>query len=315
MPATPPSSFPPSKAMVRDALLCHVEVNAIGHQYKLPKLCDRATKYLDAVFRQEFPAEIFPDVAIAAFKSSEDPKLHDLMSSSALEHINTLVKTPGFEKFSSLPNFGFNLLQETAAKLETKENQLVEVHGQRLRDQQNMERLEGELSSLQQHFAAISAGRDLVVKKNADLITERDHAQRALDEEMKQKEAAVSGRDRIKQNYEAEKARAAALLSSCDKLQQAVNAEKRKYTALSSQRDTMQQQVQNLTSQHNSLTVQRNTAKGEVTAVQTKMANLLSILHNHDYCRNCGNDFGCWAEDVGASYILRCENCRCRHYN
>ncbi|RSM09542.1 hypothetical protein CDV31_007648 [Fusarium ambrosium] len=299
---SPPTTPPP--AVVRDSLLCHVEVNALGQHYGLPKLCDRANKYIeDIISSDDFPTEIFPYLAMAAHKSSEDDKLHDLIFSFAVEHVQTLLKTPGFEKVSNLPNFGFNLLQRTAAKLETNENQLVQIQDQRVRDQENIDRLQQDLSGLEERSSAKSAECDLATKKNLDLVTERDSARQALDEERKQKLAAVAGRDRIRQDYESERTRATTLLSARDSLQNALNIEKQNYAKLWSERATLQQQMATLTTQHNNIVIQKNTAKDVLTALEKKTDDLLDILDNRDCCRNCRNDFGCWVEDAHTSFI------------
>ncbi|KAM0427820.1 hypothetical protein ACHAPT_007277 [Fusarium lateritium] len=282
MPATPPPNLSLPQSAMRDILLCHVEVNAIGYHYKLQKLCDRANKYLDTILCSAFPAEIFPDVAIAAFKSSEDAKLHDLMSSFAIKHVHTLVKTPGFEKINTLANFGFSLLRKTVAKLQENENQLVEIQYQGVRDQESIEKLREELSYFKRHASSVSAERELVIKKNTDLALERDNAQRALDEETKQ-------RNLIKQGYSSEKARTASLLSERDSLQQTLETERKNYATLRSERNSLQQQVQNLTAQRNTLTAQQGIAQGEVEALQDKVDDLLDIVENRNWCRNCAN--------------------------
>ncbi|RSL44324.1 hypothetical protein CEP54_014732 [Fusarium duplospermum] len=311
---SPPTAPPP--AVVRDSLLCHVEVNALGQHYELPKLCDRANKYIQGIISTDgFPTEIFPYLALAAHKSSEDDKLHGLIFFFAAEHVQTLLKTPGFEKVINLPNFGFNLLQMTAAKLETNETQLVEIQDQRVRDQENIDRLQQNLSGLEERFSAASAERDIANKKNLDLVMERESARHGLDEERKQKLAAVSERDRIRQDYESERTRAATLLSSRDSLQNALNTEKQNYAKLWSERATLQQQMTTLTTQHNNIVVQKNTTNGVLTALEKKTDDLLDILDNREYCRNCGNGFGCWIEDADTSFIVRCQNCRCRHYD
>ncbi|RSL61857.1 hypothetical protein CEP53_004960 [Fusarium sp. AF-6] len=316
LPPGPSSPTTPPPAVVRDSLLCHVEVNALGQHYDLPKLCDRANKYIeDIISSDDFPTEIFPYLAMAAHKSSEDDKLHDLIFFFAVEHVQALLKTPGFEKVSNLPNFGFNLLQRTAAKLQANENQLVEIQDQRVRDQENIDRLQQDLSGLEERSSATSAECDLASKKNQDLVTERNSARQALDEERKQKLAAVAGRDRIRQDYESERTRAAALLSARDSLQNALNIEKQNYAKLWSERATLQQQMATLTTQHNNIVVQKNTARGKVTALQKKIKDLVGIMANREYCRNCENEFGCWIEDANTSFILRCQYCRCRHYD
>ncbi|KAI8720199.1 BTB domain-containing protein [Fusarium sp. LHS14.1] len=200
MPATPPPSLPPPKAMVRDVLLCHVEVNAIGHYYELPKLCDRANKYLETIlFDEKFPVDIFPDLAVVAYKSSEDAKLHDLVSSFAIQRIHALVETPGFEKVTALANFGFNLFQKTAAKLRATEDQLVEIQDREMLGRASRESLEAKLSSLQLEVSEISEERELAFDENHDLEVELKAAQDALAKETTQKEAFMAQRDRLQQ--------------------------------------------------------------------------------------------------------------------
>lgn len=294
---SPPSTPPP--AVVRDSLLCHVEVNAIGHHYKLPKLCDRANKYIqDIISSDEFPVEIFPYLAIAAHKSSEDAQLHDLVFSFTAEHVQILLNTTGFEKLTTLPNFGLKLLQKTVAKLQANENQLAKMQDQRVRDQEIINTLQQNLSGLKDSFSAASTECDLATKKNLDLVMERDSAQRALDEERKQKLAAVSERDRISQGH-----------------QEALDAERKKYTTLSSQRNALQQQVRSLTTQYNDLTTEKDTAKNETTALKKKIGDALGIVNRRGECRNCGNGFGSWIQDLGPSYLVRCYRCKCRHWD
>ncbi|KIL94403.1 hypothetical protein FAVG1_02966 [Fusarium avenaceum] len=54
---------------------------------------------------------------------------------------------------------------------------------------------------------------------------------------------------------------------------------------------------------------------GREHAANNKITKLIDTVHNHEWCRNCGDEFGSWIEDDGSSLILRCSNCRCRHYN
>ncbi|RSL85199.1 hypothetical protein CEP51_003494 [Fusarium floridanum] len=241
LPPGPSPPTPPPPAVVRDSLLCHVEVNALGQHYDLPKLCDRANKYIeDIISSDDFPTEIFPYLAIAAHKSSEDEKLHDLVFSFAVEHVQILLKTPGFEKVSNLPNFGFNLLQRTATKLQANENQLVEIQDQRVRDQENIDRLQQDLSGLEKRFSATSAECDLSSKKNLGLITEHNN-----------------------------------LILERDNALGTLDEEKKKYATLSSQDGARRKQVWDLTTQLNNATAQQKTAEDELTALKTKIGNLL----------------------------------------
>ncbi|RSL59915.1 hypothetical protein CEP54_007066 [Fusarium duplospermum] len=59
-----------------DNLPRHVEVNAIGHHYG--NALRRRQYMFTTLFSDDSPIELFPRLAIAAHKPSEDDKLHDL---------------------------------------------------------------------------------------------------------------------------------------------------------------------------------------------------------------------------------------------
>lgn len=51
----------------------------------------------------------------------------------------------------------------------------------------------------------------------------------------------------------------------------------------------------------------------EKGAWTTEKASILSLLEKHDNCRNCGKGFGSYM-DKHERGVVRCKDCRCRHY-
>ena len=64
---------------------------------------------------------------------------------------------------------------------------------------------------------------------------------------------------------------------------------------------------------------QHQVTKEWYTKTFTGLSTCLTTLERTDYCRNCGNEFLGWIETSGPnenpSYLLRCKDCRCRHWS
>ncbi|KAF4980362.1 hypothetical protein FZEAL_3592 [Fusarium zealandicum] len=336
--AQPPSDSLPDSIM-RDVLLCHVDVNAIGHHYGLPKLCDRAIIYIDTIFRESWSSAVFSSVAISAFSSSGDKNLHHLISTTAVEHVHELMGAHGFEKLSALSGFGFEILKKTAEKLRGSELQFVKVNtsvNQRSAgDKEKMMALEAELASLKQQVSSLSAERDThshnydaEVNKTTALMGQRDSLKEALEAEKENmtngrelltqkanariKSAATAARterDDLKKTLEAEKDKTAALVVECDNLKKTVQAEKKKAAASASEHDRYKQAYLAEWEKVATLTTERDNLKRASIAATPNQSTLLSrVVQCHrkvnqtKECRHCGLDFGCWIEYSGTPY-------------
>ena len=52
----------------------------------------------------------------------------------------------------------------------------------------------------------------------------------------------------------------------------------------------------------------------EVSIVKDELDQAYKLVRNHSHCRNCGQEFGGYLENVGSGKtMLRCDKCRCRH--
>ena len=85
-----------------------------------------------------------------------------------------------------------------------------------------------------------------------------------------------------------------------DKVSKLLGVERKKNAVLTIQRDQVQKKVA-------VLTAQRDHAQGKVDG-------LIGCIDGRSKCRECGQGFGIRVVDNGANLIVRCQNCRTRHW-
>ncbi|KAJ3545343.1 hypothetical protein NM208_g2557 [Fusarium decemcellulare] len=248
-------SLPPQ--ILRQILLCHVDVNAIGHHFKLPKLCQKALTYIETMLRDGSSLAVFSDVAIAAYKSSDDEKLHDFISSFATKHLDELLNTPGFDRLSSLQSMGFDLLKITAAKLRAPQDHqsVQESTKERVKliaVQDELESLKKKLKLLTLEHETLSRDHEMEMKKVAVILAQRNTHKQALDDEkektvalnhelallQKQVASTTVERDEFVKCYEAEKRQATA---ERNKHKQALGNETLKVDMIGARCETLKQ--------------------------------------------------------------------------
>lgn len=93
-------------------------MNAIGNYYAIPSLLKLANGYIESIFRQNWSADSFSDVAIDALKRTGDKSLHTIMSTTAGAHISELVQCNNFEKLKSDQDFMYSVLNNCANRIQ-----------------------------------------------------------------------------------------------------------------------------------------------------------------------------------------------------
>ncbi|KAF4466463.1 btb poz [Fusarium albosuccineum] len=302
-------SLPPQ--ILRQILLCHVDVNAIGHHFKLPKLCQKALTYIETMLRDGGSLAVFSDVAIAAYKSSDDEKLHDLISSFASKHIDELLNTPGFDRASSV--VGSGLLKTAAAKLRASQDRqsVQESTKERVKLialQDELESLKQKLKSLTLEHETLSRDHEMETKKTAVILAQRNTHKQALDDEKektvalnhelallkKQVASTTVERDEFVKCYEAEKKqatternkhkqalndeteRAKVISARCETLNKLLAAEKQKTAAAVSERDNLEKALGTEKQRAAGLTDQRDNFRRERNIQAKTIVNTLN---------------------------------------
>ncbi|KAJ4247802.1 hypothetical protein NW762_013011 [Fusarium torreyae] len=86
------------KEHVRNLLLCHIEINAIGAHYKIPGLCKLAIEFIQQILHDDWHDSVFLAVAAATAARSTDQNLHEVMRLCARAHLESLAKLPTFKE-------------------------------------------------------------------------------------------------------------------------------------------------------------------------------------------------------------------------
>ncbi|KAF4986149.1 hypothetical protein FDECE_16104 [Fusarium decemcellulare] len=315
--------------ILREMILCHVQVNAIGHHYQLPKLCGKSLTYIKTMIRDSGSLAVFSDVAVAALKSSKDNKLHEFISSFAVTHGDSLVHSPHLAKLMHFDKFGLGFVKEITTALRERKREITDAKTRETKNQEKVLALQDELLRMKQHVASISGERDgfsekcraesdkaaaerdnlkqsLDAEKSmvASLVAERDNLKKQLEAESKKVAAAVSGRDRMKQAYEAEKGAKAAIVVERDIIQKAAEAEREKARGAQA----------NLRSHTDNSEQHRRNAENLLAKI--KACHI--VVNRTEECRHCFTEFPFWIEftreEYDPTYVLRCGDCRTRHY-
>jgi DNA repair exonuclease SbcCD ATPase subunit len=129
-------------------------------------------------------------------------------------------------------------------------------------------------------------------------------------------------RDDLKKALEDEQKEVARLIAENKLKAETLAAANKKADVYAAQKLRLETQYSEELKRSNSFKAERDVAKqnaiafmGREHAANNKITKLIDTVHNHEWCRNCGDNFGSWIEDDGSCLILRCLNCRCRHYN
>ncbi|KAH6954923.1 hypothetical protein DER45DRAFT_616255 [Fusarium avenaceum] len=129
-------------------------------------------------------------------------------------------------------------------------------------------------------------------------------------------------RDDLKKALEDEQKEVAKLTAENNLKTETLAAANKKADTYAAQKLRLQDQYSEELKRSNSFKAERDAAKqnaslamGREHAANNKVTKVIDTVHKHGWCRNCGDEFGSWIEDDGSWLILRCSNCRCRHYN
>ncbi|KAM0236956.1 hypothetical protein ACHAP5_009246 [Fusarium lateritium] len=143
----------------------------------------------------------------------------------------------------------------------------------------------------------------LELEKNSDasvLARKRDELKKALQNEQKEVTRLTAEINLKAETLAAANKKADAYAAQKLRLEKQYMEKQKKSNSFKSERDTAKQNM--------------GLAQGGENAAYSKITTLINTMLNNEFCRHCDNDFGSWVEDDGSCLVLRCSNCRCRHY-
>ncbi|KAF4952233.1 hypothetical protein FSARC_12698 [Fusarium sarcochroum] len=152
----------------------------------------------------------------------------------------------------------------------------------------------------------------LVVEgKLARITSDRDRLNEAFEKEKKTSAT-------LKREFEAEKDKQTGMsLAERDRLQRAIGAETNKVVTITRERDEAKRAETTARTRENEAKRAEIAAKNRPVA-SDKINDLIRKANQYDKCRHCGEDFddddATWVHDVGDEILLRCSECKTRHY-
>ncbi|KAF4996449.1 hypothetical protein FGRMN_4506 [Fusarium graminum] len=192
-------------------------------------------------------------------------------------------------------------LRDSSQELEAAKRELRVTTSERDLLRKRWEETRAKISTLSKTNEDLNLALDL--EKSSDLSVlarKRDELKKALDDE--QKVAAKLAADNREKDT---------IIAAANKTASLYTAQKQR-----SEEQFMQERNRSIV-----LAQERDVAKlNEAAAKQVeacanrKISALLNVINNHKICRHCHIDFGVWVEDDDDRYILRCIECRTRHY-
>jgi hypothetical protein len=193
-------------------------------------------------------------------------------------------------------------LQEKSKAQEAVERELRVAISERalLRKRWNLERQK--VSTLTKSNEDLNLALELEKSSDASVLArKRDELKKALENEQKEVKRLTAENNLKVETLAAANKKADTYAAQKLRLENQYLEEVKKSNTLKAERDAEKQNVV--------------WAKSCEQAANNKITALIDTVFNRDWCRNCRYEFGSWIEDEGSCLVLRCSNCRCRHYN
>ncbi|KAM0323426.1 hypothetical protein ACHAPQ_008689 [Fusarium lateritium] len=185
-----------------------------------------------------------------------------------------------------------------------------------------MEAVERELRVASSERALLRKRWDQEREKVSTLTKSNEDLNLALELE-KNSDASVLARkrDELKKALQNEQKEVTRLTAEINLKAETLAAANKKADTYAAQKLRLENQYMEEQKKSNSFKAERDTAKqnmglaqGRENTANNKITTLINTMLDNDFCRHCYNDFGSWVEDDGSCLVLRCSNCRCRHY-
>lgn len=134
-----------------DITLHHVRVNAIADYYNIPQLKELANTKIQHILGTSWSADGFPDVIKDVFSLTGDLALHNIITLTAAEHIEELVKLEDFAELDVISDFAIGIIRTaiTASK-DMEENFIQKLQAV----QSQLQQTESLLQSAEARYAA-----------------------------------------------------------------------------------------------------------------------------------------------------------------
>lgn len=193
-------------------------------------------------------------------------------------------------------------LEEKSKAQEAAERELRVASSERALLRKRWDQEREKVKTLTKSNEDLSLALELEKSSDASVIArKRDDLKKALEDEQKEV-AKLTAENKLKaETLAAANKRADVYAAQKLRLETQYSEELKKSNSFKAELDAAKQNA--------------SLAMGREHAANNKITKLIDTVHKHGWCRNCGDDFGSWIEDDGSWLILRCSNCRCRHYN
>ncbi|KAF5677342.1 hypothetical protein FHETE_1855 [Fusarium heterosporum] len=192
-------------------------------------------------------------------------------------------------------------LRDSSKELEAAKRELRVSTSERDLLRKRWEESRAKITTLSKTNEDLNLALDL--EKSSDmsvLARKRDELKKALDDEQKVA-AKLAADNREKDTIIAAANKASSLYTAQkQKSEEQFIQERNRSIALEQERDMAK--------------LNEAAAKQAEAGANRKTAALLNVINNHKFCRHCDEEFGVWVEDDDDRYILRCCECRTRHY-
>ncbi|KAF4456773.1 hypothetical protein F53441_1209 [Fusarium austroafricanum] len=235
---------PLNSEFIREALLCHVRINAIAHCYEIPALSQHARQYIQMKLRNYWNDSTFSAVVASVLSSTpNDHATKKMLVSIAGAHLHSLAHLPAFDSTTLLQSFDASLQAQAAAEV-SLHKQLVSILSSEC-DQlkEKVDALLSENEQLRENFqeqpVAISEQAATISENRSQLQQVEGAERRATQAEMKlgettktleacQSELRVitSEKNLLKKRWEDSKSKLSILTQQHDDLKHALDLEK-----------------------------------------------------------------------------------------
>lgn len=149
--STPPNPLlPTTLPTTTEILLHHVKVNAIADYYDMPPLKQLANAKIQNILETNWSANNFSDVVKEAFNSTSDTALHEIITSTAIAHIEELIEHEDFMAVKVISDFALGILRNTIAAYKAREELST----------RKLQAAESRLRSIEQDYASEKSLRD-----------------------------------------------------------------------------------------------------------------------------------------------------------
>jgi hypothetical protein len=158
-------------------LLRHVRVNAIADYYDVQQLRTLANPKIQHILNNTWTAKGFPSVVKEVFSSNADSELKEIMTLTAAEHIEELLKMEDFAALELMSDFTTPLIRTTVATLKS---QIDASEVEKQVSSQNLRQVKSQLRFVEVALAHVKSVRRQETTRTDDILESIDQCLKTL---------------------------------------------------------------------------------------------------------------------------------------